>query len=113
MFKINTTLLPTPSEFSLTTRKRMGTVRSNLLGQTVLDGVCDKRRFTLVWRRLTEAQQSTLSGALSGETFTLSYPAPNGTQSTATCYASSFYHQCLRSGTDTLYANIRLELEEC
>ncbi len=114
MITLNSVSLPSPSFLSVRVLPQAGTVHYNTLGQTILDGMKEKRTVEIGWNRMTGAALASLANLLSaGGFFTLVYPDPLSGSRSMTCRAreqSARVYQ-YQNGAP-LWADVKLLLEE-
>ena len=114
MISLNGISLPSPTTLSVRVSPQAGTAQYNTLGQTVLDGMRDKRTVEIGWNRMAGDALAALAALLSpGGFFTLVYPDPLSGSRSMTCrvreqFARVYQYQ---SGAP-LWADVRLTMEE-
>ena len=114
MITLNDVSLPSPTFLSVRVSSRAGSIQYNTLGQTILEGMKDKRTVEIGWTRMTGAALMSLANLLSaGGFFTLVYPDPLSGSRTMSCWAreqSARVYQ-YQNGVP-LWADVKLTMEE-
>lgn len=76
MIKINGVAIATPKVFEVTVSDLDGESERNANGQLIRDRLAVKRKITLEWPSLTQAESSKLLNAVADVFFTVEFPDP-------------------------------------
>lgn len=76
MIKINGVAIATPKTFEVTVSDLDGESSRNANGQLIRDRLAVKRKITLEWPTLTQAESSRLLNAVADAFFTVEFPDP-------------------------------------
>lgn len=86
MIKINNTVIPTPSTYTVSIND-ISKAERNAKGEMVIERIAIKRKLELSWNYLTQSQLAGLLEKVSAVFFTIEYPDPqDGTLKTGTFY---------------------------
>lgn len=114
MITINGAVLPAPHSLSVQVMKIGGSRDYNALGQLVEEGMREKRRVELAWRRMADAQLHALQAALQeAAPLSLVCPDPSARQREMLCtlvhHAATVWHY---EQGEPAWADVQLILEE-
>ena len=114
MITLNSVSLPSLTFLSVRVSPQAGTLQYNTLGQTILDGMREKRTVEIGWSRMTGAALSSLAALLSpGGFFTLVYPDPLSGSREMTCRSREQFARVYQYQNGApLWADVKLILEE-